>query len=416
MLETFFPGLSARQQHRAKCSSSGNTQSHPTQHQDTQSLLAVCRALCLELSSWPPSLPPSQRVVLVSANAGHPEVAAVMARACGRIGWLVVVEEENSSEEEEKKEKESSNNKDEMRSGVKMMRAWNLLWSWAARPKVTYAELLSWQRVNHYPGAKSLTSKAQLKQRLASCSLLRPLTRPFDNVSPPTFRLPLEWVAFAAAFDGTATEWGNNVWIAKPVGLSRGRGIALVADVMGVEYGAPYVVQRYISSPLLVEGYKFDLRLYVVVTSFSPLEAFIYKEGFARFSTVPYTLDDLSNLYIHLTNSAVQNERLASDPTAKLPPFLPQQQQHQLHVPTTDTTSPPSYDSLYGGSKCCLKHVFTLLEESHHPITIDTTTLWERIVSDVVLKSLFAAQEASPNIIPNQPNSFELFGYDAVAD
>ena len=67
------------------------------------------------------------------------------------------------------------------------------------------------------------------------------------------------------------------------------------------------VMQRYIKNPLLLNGYKFDMRIYVLVTSVNPLEVFIYKEGFGRFSTVPYTLDpnDKSNKYVHLTNVSI---------------------------------------------------------------------------------------------------------------
>jgi hypothetical protein len=46
------------------------------------------------------------------------------------------------------------------------------------------------------------------------------------------------------------------------------------------------VVQRYISNPLLVDGYKFDLRVYVVIVGTNPLSAFVCDEGLARFCTV----------------------------------------------------------------------------------------------------------------------------------
>ena len=46
------------------------------------------------------------------------------------------------------------------------------------------------------------------------------------------------------------------------------------------------IVQRYLDKPLLLDGIKFDLRVYVVVTGFNPVQAFIYDEGLARFCTV----------------------------------------------------------------------------------------------------------------------------------
>ena len=69
----------------------------------------------------------------------------------------------------------------------------------------------------------------------------------------------------------------------KPAAKSRGRGINVINDISSVIYGEPMIMQRYLKNPLLLNGYKFDLRIYVLVTSVNPLEIFIYKEGFAEY-------------------------------------------------------------------------------------------------------------------------------------
>lgn len=67
---------------------------------------------------------------------------------------------------------------------------------------------------------------------------------------------------------------------------------------------------RYIENPLLISGKKFDLRLYVLVTSFQPLKAYQFKFGFCRFCSVRYKynahVSDINCLFAHLTNVSLQ--------------------------------------------------------------------------------------------------------------
>lgn len=79
------------------------------------------------------------------------------------------------------------------------------------------------------------------------------------------------------------------------------------------------MLQKYVLDPLLLDGYKFDMRIYVLVTSINPLEAYVYKEGFARISTEKYSLeeDKLADKFIHLTNFSVQKDNI-DEKTTKL--------------------------------------------------------------------------------------------------
>lgn len=67
------------------------------------------------------------------------------------------------------------------------------------------------------------------------------------------------------------------------------------------------VVSRYVPNPLLINGRKFDLRIYVLVTSVDPLRIYIYKEGLARFASEVYS-DVLENNFSHLTNYSLNKK------------------------------------------------------------------------------------------------------------
>ena len=115
---------------------------------------------------------------------------------------------------------------------------------------------------------------------------------------PVTYNMPGEYSLFVEEFKRQP----NSIWIMKPIGKCQGKGIFLFTKLPQVsqwksEYrwkpdnpqAEPYVVQKYINNPLLVGGKKFDLRIYVLVTSYSPLTAYLYRTGFARFTHHRYS-------------------------------------------------------------------------------------------------------------------------------
>ena len=73
--------------------------------------------------------------------------------------------------------------------------------------------------------------------------------------------------------------------ISKPDQLSQGKGIFITNDIDSIGLEEPIVVQEYINTPFLIDGLKFDMRVYVLVTSCDPIKIFVHKEGLVRFAT-----------------------------------------------------------------------------------------------------------------------------------
>jgi hypothetical protein len=93
-------------------------------------------------------------------------------------------------------------------------------------------------------------------------------------------------------------------FIAKPPQGSCGNGIRIITldDFYAIHQGA--VVSEYIERPFTIDGFKFDLRIYVLVTSFATLRAFVYNEGLTRFATESYSIGK-DCVYSQLTNAAL---------------------------------------------------------------------------------------------------------------
>jgi len=124
---------------------------------------------------------------------------------------------------------------------------------------------------------------------------------------PKTWLLPAEYSDFRNQFSNKK----NVTFIIKPEASCQGRGIFLTRNCDDVDPNDHYVAQRYILKPFLIDGLKFDLRIYVLLAGCDPLRIYIYKEGLARLATETYQApgrDNLDNMCMHLTNYAINKD------------------------------------------------------------------------------------------------------------
>lgn len=61
-----------------------------------------------------------------------------------------------------------------------------------------------------------------------------------------------------------------------------------VSNESAESISAHVCMYRYLADPFLINGSKFDLRVYVYVSCYDPLRIYIFKEGLTRFATCRY--------------------------------------------------------------------------------------------------------------------------------
>lgn len=94
------------------------------------------------------------------------------------------------------------------------------------------------------------------------------------------------------------------------------------------------VIQKYIENPCLLnipvkkgksDKRKFDLRQWVLVTSFRPLTIYIFNSCYAKICGSEFSLEDIKDKYKHISNFSIQkNNRNVNDVNQELVMNIPQ--------------------------------------------------------------------------------------------
>eukprot|EP00826_Nyctotherus_ovalis_P021116 TRINITY_DN1674_c0_g6_i1.p1 TRINITY_DN1674_c0_g6~~TRINITY_DN1674_c0_g6_i1.p1 ORF type:complete len:160 (-),score=26.45 TRINITY_DN1674_c0_g6_i1:113-592(-) len=130
----------------------------------------------------------------------------------------------------------------------------------------------------------------------------------------------------------------ENIWIVKPSFSSRGIGVhclkTLKEAFLRSKHIQAKIIQKYIENPFLmslpgsngkVERKKFDIRQWVLVTSFNPLEVYMFRSCYLRICAHEYSLDNLKDKYSHIANYSVQKRNVKAEHgelVMSLPQFL----------------------------------------------------------------------------------------------
>uniref|UniRef100_A0A8C5BP90 Tubulin tyrosine ligase-like family, member 7 n=1 Tax=Gadus morhua TaxID=8049 RepID=A0A8C5BP90_GADMO len=268
----------------------------------------------------------------------------------------------------------------------------NLIWCDSAVQHEKIAELRNYQRINHFPGMGEICRKDCLARNMSKMIKCQPQEYGFI---PKTWIFPAEYTQFQNYVKELRRKRKQKTFIVKPANGAMGHGISLIRNCEKLPAQEHYIVQEYLDKPFLMEGYKFDLRIYILVTSCDPLRIYLYDDGLVRMGTEKYHAPseaNLSQLYMHLTNYSVNkhNENFERDETADK------------------------------GSKRSIGWFTEFLRANHH----DVAKFWGD-VSELVVKTLIVAE---PHVLhayrmcrPGQPPGsdsvcFEVLGFDIILD
>ncbi|XP_075252922.1 tubulin polyglutamylase TTLL11-like isoform X2 [Convolutriloba macropyga] len=279
-------------------------------------------------------------------------------------------------------------------SSMRAMRLPDIFWHACSFEDTPCIPFNSNIRINKFPGMVQIVRKQSLTYAIRRLQQFFPTEFSFY---PRSWNIPDEYPQLVYDHD-KLTHGGKHskLWlIFKPDDASQGSGIFLEDNPRNIDPGLPrnYLVQEYIANPLLIDGLKFDFRIYVLLRNLRNVEIFLSREGMVRFCTLKYEMPSTSNkskVYMHLTNYSLNK-----------------------YSETYDYNN-----SMTKGSKRLLSSVFNYLQAEGY----DVSSLWTKIEL-ISVKTVFAIlpdlkvayrDEIPPN--KEGPQCFQILGFDILID
>ncbi|XP_030236539.1 tubulin monoglutamylase TTLL4 isoform X2 [Gadus morhua] len=242
------------------------------------------------------------------------------------------------------------------------------------------------QKLNHFPGSFQIGRKDRLWRNLSK--MRARFGKQEFSFFPRSFILPQDIRLLRRAWEDAGA---RQKWIIKPPASARGTGIQVIYKWCQMPKKRPLLVQKYLHKPYLISGNKFDLRIYVYVTSYDPLRIYIFSDGLVRFASCKYSssMRSLGNKFMHLTNYSVNKKNT----------------EYQTN----------SDNKACKGHKWALQALWQYLGAKG----INTTLIWDKI-KDMVIKTIIASDPYINSLLKMHVRSpyscHELFGFDIMLD
>ena len=291
---------------------------------------------------------------------------------------------------------------------IKNFETCNLIWKLLTFDKMRLLtkNLFPYQKFNHFPCTYQLGRKDNLFKHYKHFKRLFP---DLYNYMPMTFILPNDSDNFEYEYKKNK----KNIWIAKPVNMSRGRFIKLIYNHHTykklIEYSnnsnnIQYLISKYLDKPHLLNNKKYDLRIYVIVLSFTPLKIYLYYNGLVRFATEDYIKDNYDNIYIHLTNYSINKQNPNYKKNLKDNKEIAEMEEIEEDNEQNDDSS-----------KWSLVEYHNFFKKEGNENNFEK--IWKQI-EDIVIKTMINVTEVNSRDLSGNKNNnvFELYGFDIFVD